>query len=228
MKNLILTLAMNTAITLPMLAQQTTTWMGAAKETLGQQASASWMLDMETDGMEIHVSPERALVLVDREPIINTENGEAFLKAGIFGLAGTRLMLQGDIDFIDDSLLHGRYTGTLDGQPVVMDQFVKVRNDVPIGLVRVVRSMQGSAPIQPYTNLAYVSGLLDDPNIIEVTRHSRRTERTNDVHGWPSADRSSAITFSFRSHASVTWVAQAEAPSARARSSMAVSRSNKP
>ncbi len=165
MKNLILTIAMNTAITLPMLAQQNTNWLGAAKETLGKQTSASWMLDMETDGMEIHVSPEKALVLVDREPIITTENGEAFLKAGIFGLAGSRLTLHGDITFIDDSLLHGRYTGTLDGQPVVMDQYVRVSNDVPIGLVRVVRSVQGSTPVLPYSNLAYVSGLLEGPFI---------------------------------------------------------------
>lgn len=165
MKHLILPLVMNTLLSLPLLAQPTTNWMAATQQTLGARASASWMLDMETDGMEVHVSPEQALVLVDRQPIFTTENGEAFLKAGIFGLAGTRLTLQGEIDLIDDSLLHGRYTGTLDGQPVVMDQYVQVRNSVPIGLVRVVRSVQGSDPVLPYSNLAYVSGLLDEPFI---------------------------------------------------------------
>ena len=165
MKHLILPLAMNTLFHLPLLAQPTSNWMAATQQTLGAQASASWMLDMETEGSEIHVSPESALVLVDRQPIITTENGEALLKAGIFGLVGTRLTLQGAIEFMDDSLLHGRYTGTLDGQPVVMDQYVQVRNGVPIGLVRVVRSVQGSAPVLPYTNLAYVSGLLEEPFI---------------------------------------------------------------
>ena len=165
MKHLIIPIAMNTLLSLPLLAQPTSNWMAATRQTLGPQASASWMLDMESDGMEIHVSPEKALVLVDREPIITSENGEAFLKAGIFGLAGTRLDLQGDVEIIDDSLLHGRYTGTLDGQPVVMDQYVKVRNDVPIGLVRVVRSVQGTAPVLPYTNLAYVGGLLEEANL---------------------------------------------------------------
>ncbi len=162
MKHLILPIAMNTLFSLPLLAQPTQNRMAATQQTLGARASASWMLDLETDGMEIHVSPEKALVLVDRQPIVNTENGEALLKAGIFGLAGTRLTLQGDITFIDDSLLHGRYTGTLDGQPVVMDQYVQVRNDAPIGLVRVVRSVLGSAPVLPYTNLAYVTGLLQE------------------------------------------------------------------
>lgn len=162
MKNLIHLLAMNTAFTLPLMAQPTQNWMAATRQTLGPQASASWMLDLETDGVEIHVSPERALVLVDRRPIITNENGEAFLKAGISGLAGTRLTLQGDVEFIDDSLLHGRYTGTLDGQPVVMDQYLRLRNDVPIGLVRVVRSAQGSSPVFPYANTAYVRGLLED------------------------------------------------------------------
>jgi len=163
MKHLILPLAMNTAFTLSLMAQPTQNWMAATQQTLGARASASWMLDLETDGMEIHVSPERALVLVDREPIRTTENGEAFLKAGIFGLADTRLTLQGDIAFIDASLLHGHYTGTLDGQPVVMDQYLRMRSDVLIGLVRVVRAVQGSTPILPYSNLAYVGGLLEEP-----------------------------------------------------------------
>lgn len=162
MRNLILTLAMNTAITLPLFAQHTTNWMGAARQTLGPQASASWMLDMETDGMEIHVSPEKALVLVDHEPIITTGNGEAFLKAGIFGLAGTRLTIQDEVEFMDDSLLHGRYAGTLNGQPVVMDQYLRLRNDVPIALVRVIRSVQGSAPVSAYGNVAYVRSLLNE------------------------------------------------------------------
>ncbi|MBK9416853.1 MAG: hypothetical protein IPN62_06035 [Flavobacteriales bacterium] len=162
MKHLILTTAMNTLFSLPLFAQQTSNWMAANQQTLGSQASASWMLDLETDGMEVHVSPERALVLVDRQPIITTENGEAFLKAGIFGLAGTRLTLQGNIEIIDGSLMHGRYTGSLDGQPVVMDQYLEMRNDVLTGLVRVVTAVQGSAPVPIHTNIDYVQGLLDD------------------------------------------------------------------
>lgn len=165
MKNLILPLAMNTAFTLSLMAQPTTNWMGATKQTLGPQASASWILDMETDGMEVHVSPEKALVLVDRSPIITTADGQAFLRAGIFGLAGTRLTLQSEVEVIDDTLLHGRYTGTLDGQPVVMEQYLKVRNDMPIGLVRVVRSVLGSAPEAPYANVAYVRDLLQEAYI---------------------------------------------------------------
>lgn len=161
MKHIILTLAMNTAITLPLLAQQTSNWMGAAKQTLGPQVSSGWMLDLANEDVEFHVSPEKALVLVDLEPIVTTENGEAFLKAGIFGLSGTRLTIQGDVEFIDDSLLHGCYAGTLDGQPVVMDQYLRIRNGVPTQLVRVVRGVQGSAPVLAYQNLTYVRSLLD-------------------------------------------------------------------
>jgi len=162
MKHIIITFAMNAAITLPLLAQQTSNWMGAAKQTLGPQVSSSWMLDLATEGVEIHVSPEKALVLVDREPIITTANGEAFLKAGILGLAGTRLTMRGEVEFIDDSLLHGSYAGTLDGQPVVMDQFLRMRNGLPTQLVRVVRGVQGSAPVPAYENIAYVLYLLED------------------------------------------------------------------
>ncbi|MBK8498357.1 MAG: hypothetical protein IPL52_05955 [Flavobacteriales bacterium] len=145
------------------MAQPTNNWMGATKQTLGPQASASWMLDMETDGVQIHVSPEKALVLVDREPIITTKDGEAFLKAGILGLAGTWLTLQGEVDAIDDTLLHGRYTGTLDGQPVVMDQYLRMRNSMPTRLVRVIRSAQGSAVVPAYDNIAYLRSLIEDP-----------------------------------------------------------------
>jgi hypothetical protein len=84
------------------------------------------------------------------------------LKAGIFGLAGTRLTLQGNIEIIDGSLMHGRYTGTLDGEPVVMDQYLEMRNDVLTGLVRVVSAVQGSAPVPAYTNVAYVKALLKE------------------------------------------------------------------
>jgi hypothetical protein len=162
MKNLILTIAMNTAITIPLLAQQTSNWMGATKQTLGPQASASWMFDLETDGLEVHVSPEKALVLVDHSPIITTATGEAYFKAGILGLAGTRLTIQGEVESIDDSFLHGRYAGTLDGQPVVMDQYMLMRNGAPTRLVRVIRSVQGSAHVPNYGNVAYVRSLLSE------------------------------------------------------------------
>ena len=98
----------------------------------------------------------------DQVRAVQGENGEAFLKAGIFGLAGTRLTLQGNIEIIDGSLMHGRYTGSLDGQPVVMDQYLEMRNDVLTGLVRVVTAVQGSAPVPIHTNIDYVQGLLDD------------------------------------------------------------------
>lgn len=72
------------------------------------------------------------------------------------------------MEFIDDSLLHGSYVGTLDGQPVVMDQFLRIRNGVPKQLVRVVRSVQGSAPVPAYESIAYVLYLLEDAAVVSA------------------------------------------------------------
>ncbi len=43
-----------------------------------------------------------------------------------------------------------------------MDQFLRIRNGVPTQLVRVVRSVQGSAPVPAYENIAYLLYLLED------------------------------------------------------------------
>lgn len=49
-----------------------------------------------------------------------------------------------------------------------MDQFLRIRNGVPKQLVRVVRSVQGSAPVPAYESIAYVLYLLEDAAVVSA------------------------------------------------------------
>lgn len=117
---------------------------------------------MEADGVEIHVAPDQALVVVDREPYITTEDGRTFLRTGINGLVGTHLTLRGGVEVVNETVLHGSYSGTLEGTPVHIDQYLEERNGMPITLVRVIRRSERSAPVPPSRCTAFVLSLLKD------------------------------------------------------------------
>ena len=149
MRNLILPVAMNTILATTMHAQSpltmTTNWLAAHHQTLGPTAPAGWLMDLDADELEIYVTAEQALVLVDREPII-TKEGAAFLRTGLHGLAGTHLSLMGEIKSMNDAVLRGRYSGMLGGTAVLMDQYVRIQHGVPSAIVRVISRVNGTAP----------------------------------------------------------------------------------
>ncbi|MBK9539107.1 MAG: hypothetical protein IPO12_10265 [Flavobacteriales bacterium] len=148
MKDLILP-TMLTAFATPLLAQgsmiPTNNWLAAHQQTIGATIPANWLQDLDTDALEVYVTPERTLVLVDRSPII-AENGEAYLRKGVQGLGGTHLSLVGEVESINDDVLHGVYSGLIGGTAVLMDQYVQLRNGSPITIVRMVSRVNGPAP----------------------------------------------------------------------------------
>lgn len=168
MKNLILPVAMNTILATSLSAQPhlpmtpTSNWLAASHETLGANAPASWLMDLDAEDLEMYVTPEHSLVLVDRAPIIN-EDGAAFLRAGLHGLGGTHLSLIGEVDVLNDSVMHGVYSGLLGGTAVMMDQYVQLHNDVPVAIVRVITRVNGSAPTVAFDQVEYVATLLRKP-----------------------------------------------------------------
>lgn len=168
MKHLILPIAMNTILATTLNAQgplpmtATSNWLAASHETLGSSASAGWLMDLDTEDMEIYVTPAHALVLVDRSPMF-TQDGSAYLRKGLHGLGGTHLTLVSEVEHLDDSVLHGVYSGLLGGTAVMMDQYVQMRNDLPLAIVRVITRVNGSTPSIAFDQEKFVATLLREP-----------------------------------------------------------------
>ncbi len=149
MKDLVLPSPMSTFLATTVGAQaqltMTTNWLAAHHQTLGANAPAGWLMDLDADEMEIYVTAEKALVLLDRRPIF-TADGTACLRKGLQGLGGIQLRLLGEIRSVNDSVLHGSYAGTLAGTPVLMEQYVRIGSGVPSVIVRIISRVGASVP----------------------------------------------------------------------------------
>ena len=165
MKNLIL-LTMQTAFTIPLPAQSpmtpTKNWLAAHQQTIGATTPANWLQDLDAEGLEVYVTDAKVLVLVDRTPMIE-ENGAAYLRRGLHGLGGTHLSLVGEVENVNDQVLHGVYSGLIGGTAVLMDQYVHLRNSVPITIVRLVSRVNGSAPVDTTGQQALALELIGAP-----------------------------------------------------------------
>lgn len=168
MKNLILPFAMNTLLATALSAQTaapmtpTNNWLAANREVLGTNAPANWMMDLDADASELYVTRDHALVIVDRTPIIE-QDGAAYLRKGVFGLGGTHLTLVGEVESINDRVMHGTYSGLLGGTAVLMDQYIQLRNGVPVTIVRVIARVNGSATASNEGLEAQVLELMPEP-----------------------------------------------------------------
>ena len=183
MKNLITSITMNAILATTISAQghystpapygvqhmtPTPNWLAAHRQTLGANTPANWLMDLGADELEIYVTPEQALVLVDRAPLI-TEEGSAYLRKSVNGLGGTHLTLVGEVDNVSDSVLRGVYSGLLGGTAVLMDQYVQLRNGLPVALVRVITKVNGSLPVVDSDQDQLIVELLDAPAAGGVT-----------------------------------------------------------
>lgn len=179
MKNLITSITMNAILATTLTAQgqhstpapygaqhvtQTPNWLAAHRQTLGANTPANWLMDLDADELEIYVTSAQALMLVDRAPLI-TEEGSAYLRKSVNGLGGTHLTLVGEVDDLSDSVLHGVYSGLLGGTAVLMDQYVQLRNGLPVALVRVITKVNGSLPVANSEQDQLVVELLRQPNV---------------------------------------------------------------
>ncbi len=123
----------------------TDNWLAAHQAAIGTTVPAQWLQDIGVADMEVLMAEDRTLVLVDRAPVV-TENGTAFMRRGLHGLGGTRLALVEEVEHISEDVLRGTYRGSIGGAAVQMDQYVRLRNGVPVTVVRMVRRTDGSAP----------------------------------------------------------------------------------
>lgn len=127
---------------------------------MGPQVPATWSLDLNTDGMEVYLGPDDALVLVDRDPVGATGRAARYYTP-LNMPGGTPLNLVGEVEELDNTWLHGEYSGLLGGTAVIMDQYVDMYNCVPRTIVRVIRRVNGSAPSTALDHTAFVRELLD-------------------------------------------------------------------
>jgi hypothetical protein len=147
MRNLILPFAMCSIVTSAVPAQcqliVTKNWLAAHHQTLGSCASAAWLMDLDADELEIYVTEAKALVLVDRAPLIS-QGDESYLRKGIHGLGGIHLSLMGEVESVDEQVYHGAYSGRLGDAAVRMDQYLQLINGVPLAVVRVITRVNGT------------------------------------------------------------------------------------
>lgn len=121
-------------------------WLTAHRKCLGMQADPGWIMDLGTEDMELSITPDDALVILDRAPIQDGD-GTAYLRKGIQATGGTRLTLIRDVQHVDGSTLYGAYRGELSGTPVSVEQYMRERNGVVLALVIVITRIRGSEPI---------------------------------------------------------------------------------
>lgn|GEM_PF-3325963 len=139
-----------------------TNWLAAQQQTVGPNATANWLVDLDADDLELFVTTENALMLVDRSPMI-TENGAAQLRKGVNGLGGTCWDLVGEVERVNDRVMHGTYSGVLSGTAVLVDQYVQLNNDVPLALVREIARANSSLPSLSSDHEELLSTLLIGP-----------------------------------------------------------------
>jgi hypothetical protein len=121
----------------------TTRKLLADSQDPGSGVLMQWLSCLDTGDLEIHITEENALVLVDRSPLIR-EDGAAFLRKAISGPGSIELSRVGELNSVSDDVLHGVYSGLIDGTAVMLDQYVKLRNGVPVTLVRVIARLNAA------------------------------------------------------------------------------------
>lgn len=94
------------------------------------------------EGVEVFTTAGGASVLVDRKPMVEKDGG-AYLRSMLRGDDGDVLKLVGELDHVCGSVWHGTYSGLVGGAAVLVDQYVQLRNCVPVTIIRVIARVNG-------------------------------------------------------------------------------------
>lgn len=122
-------------------------WLDALHTTLGANGAESSLWGLDGSDMEVYTTSAGELVLVDRAPV-KERGGTAFLRSSVRQRNGAQLNLAGEVEHMAGSVWHGVYSGLLGGAAVMMDQYVQLRNCVPITIIQVIARVNGSAAQQ--------------------------------------------------------------------------------
>ena len=135
-------------------------WLSLAREVLGPQTQAAWLMDWQADAAQVQRSPGGALVIMHRNAGSIVGTGALF-HGPIIGTGGTRLHPTAEADTVH-GWLHASHIGRVQGLPVVVDHFLIPGVNIPSTLFRVVRPIQGSTPVRSFTELAFLRSLLTE------------------------------------------------------------------
>lgn len=134
--------------------------LAAIYSTLGAQTEPDWFMDIDTCGLEVYVTPEKALVILDRSPLAQ-RGCAAWFRKPKEEWGGTKLDLVGELEMLEGLVWHGVYSGLLGGTAVMMDQYVRLHNGVPLAMVRVITRVNGSPSAPPVEHERYVELLME-------------------------------------------------------------------
>lgn len=182
-------LLMNIATAVQLHAQPTITeqpnWIAAIRQCLGPQTNVAWFQDLDSDQLHLFVTADRALVILDLEPIIN-QGESAMLRPSILSLGGTRLDLIGDVVAVNDSIQVGTYRGTLGGQAVIMEQYMHTRQGLLLARGHVIRRSEASEPMRPRIHDELLCTLLADRTAAGTPGHGTANDSAPALSGVPS------------------------------------------
>lgn len=132
----------------------------AFRTAIGAQVAAAWPMELDGEGLEVYVTPEQALVLVDRSPLAQ-EGRAAWFRRPMAEWGGTQLGLVGEVEQLEGQVWHGVYSGLLGGAAVVVDQYVRMRNCMPLAIVRVISRVNATTWAAPMDHARYVELVLE-------------------------------------------------------------------
>lgn len=137
-------------------------WAEALRHCLGPMTEPDPLLELERGSLALYVTDDRALLLVDHQPVAHCGRGAVY-KPCLLAAAGTRLERVGGIMKCSGQVLRGRYEGLLGGQQVLLDQYMHMPNAALRAKAQVVRKVSGPARQAPYIHMALACMLMQEP-----------------------------------------------------------------
>lgn len=139
-----------------------TNWAEALRHCLGPMMEPDPLLELQRGSLALYVTDDRALLLVDREPVAQCSGGAVYQPC-LLAVAGFRLERVGGIAVCDGPVLRGRYAGLLGGQRVVLDQYMHMPNTALRARAQVVRKVTRPAKQEPFEHMALACMLMQEP-----------------------------------------------------------------
>lgn len=150
----------------PTLPLQQPDWRSAIRQCLGHEAGTDWFMEMDGEALEVYLTEDKALVVLDRQPM-HHRHGEYRLRPCILGTSGTKMKRTAGPMALHRGGRHGHpkvlvgsYHGQLGGLNVLLEQYQRLFNGVLLAKVLVVRHINPHAAPVPRLHDAIANQLL--------------------------------------------------------------------
>lgn len=137
-------------------------WRVMHEQCLGRRADPRWLIGLGVEELEVSMTADRILVVMDRAPMGGPNGGNTAGWRAIHATPGTRLVRVGEVQQLSDTILYGAYRGELGGAHVFVERYVKERNGVLLALVLVVTRMRPAGSLVDHVHREKAMALLKD------------------------------------------------------------------